>query len=186
MDTWLDSKDFDKLIQELNPHVQTGKQYDVNWENLRREKSNPFDKTVKTKTPTLLKHENHYSFTYRRYDGAHWHTELCAVDTKMTKAGLTSNQARLRDNIDTITALQGGPKLVWITPETNKTFKFDSSYQLLRYEDCWLCCINDAIYAESNRRQQRDRNYIEITFSTRNAPVFTIEQTNSILDRIIK
>lgn len=187
---WSDNE-IQEMLEELNPELKHSPiTHDANWAKLQKEQRNrvvyDMSRTEKTKSPTLLKHENHYSFVYRRFDGSTWHTELCAVDTKMTKAGLTPNQFRLRSNINTIMTLKRGPKLEWITPETNKTFKFDSRYQLIRYENCWMCCIDDAVYMESNRRQQTYKDYTEITFSTKTAPVFTIDSTETILDRIIK
>jgi len=184
---WLDDNEMAQMIAELNPQLVKGKQYDANWENLRREKSNPFDNTVKTKTPKLLEHSKNYSFVYRRYDGAHWHTELREIDTEFKKVGLTPNQKRLKENIDTIFVLKHFEhKAVWITPIVKKTDAFDPIYQLVRIGLEWYCCIDDALYAISNSRTPNYKEYVEHTFSTREEPLFTLESTETILDRIIK
>lgn len=187
MDSWLDDQEVDQLIKQLNPDL-VGKEYDANWEQLKRSHTTSrydFDRTVKTKTPTLLDFESHYSFLYRRSDGAHWHTELRDIDTEFHKQGLTSEQRRLKDNINTIFALkQFGSKCVWITPINKQNNCFDPTYQLLKIDDAWFCCIQEKIYAVSNTRTTT-RGYTEHTFSTKNNPLFTIESTEKILDRII-
>jgi hypothetical protein len=185
---WLDNDLIQQAIKELNPDLPMtkGRDYDANWENLRREKPNPFDKTVKTKTPSLLEHPKNFSFVYRRYDGAHWHTELRDIDVEFAPTGLTGNQKKLKENIDTIFAIKSvDAKLIWITP-TNKSGDFDPRYQLVRLGNEWLCCINDALYECSNSRKQDYKEYVEHTFSTKNQPLFTLESTEAILDRIIK
>lgn len=184
------SKEIQSMIEELNPELKHKPViHDANWAALQREQGTNirYDMTrcVKTRSPTLLQHQNHYSFTYRRFDGAHWHTELCAVDLQQPKAGLTPSQYELRDNINTIMALKDIPRFQWLTPETQKTFAFDSRYQLLRYHNHWACCIDNAVYLESNRRQQKYKDYVEITFSTKNKPVFTIDSTKAILDKLL-
>lgn len=187
MEHWLDAEDIQKLVYELNPQLQTGKQFDENWEKLKRERSNPFDKTVKTKSPTLLEFEKNYSFVYRRYDGAQWHTELRDIDTEYRKTGLTPDQHILKDRIDTIMVLSdGGFKIKWITPVDQTSDRYDPTYQLLMINGSWYCCINNKIYATSNSRKPPNREYVEHTFSTKNPPVFTLESTNEILDRLVK
>lgn len=183
MDTWLDDSEVDALIQTLNPHLQTGKQYDSNWELLKRERAPliDFERTVKTKSPTLLKFEHNYSFIYRRHDGAHWHTELREVDNVK---GLTSTQARLKDSIDSLLALtHSSIHLKWITPIDKRTKQFDPRYQLLTDGKIWYCCINDCVYEQSNCRYRADKGYAEITFSTNNPPVFTQSSLNKLLDK---
>lgn len=175
------------IIAQINPDLSKGREYDANWQNLRRERTNPFDTVVKTKSPTLLEHQNSYSFVYRRYDGAHWHTELRYIDTEQRKVGLTREQRHLKDNIDTIWLYKNGPnKPVWITPIDQSTDQYDPRYQLIRIGAAWYCCIDNVIYETSNRRQPPNKEYHELTFSTRNEPVFSIESTEAILDKIIK
>jgi hypothetical protein len=183
MDTWLDEPDIDALIRELNPSLQTGKDYDANWELLKRERVPliDFESTVKTQSPTLLEFERNYSFVYRRYDGAHWHTELREVDSVK---GLTTAQRQLKDSIDTLLALtHSGIHLKWRTPIVKKTNQFDPRYQLLTDGNTWYCCINDCVYEQSNRRQRKDKGYTEITFSTRKTPVFTQTTVDLLLDK---
>ena len=180
---WLNQDEIDALLGI----DKTQKNYDSNWENLKRERKMPFEKTVKTQTPTLLEFENNYAFTYRRFDGAHWHTELREIDTKYKKVGLTSTQRQLKENIDTIMVLKDfGGRIQWITPIIKACGSFDPRYQLLRLGTDWMICIDNSIYETSNRRRQESRNYTEITFSTKKQPVFTIDSTEAILDRIIK
>lgn len=185
MDTWLDDKQIDAIIQELNPHLQTGKGYDVNWENLKKERVPviDFERTIKTKSPTLLEFERNYSFVYRRYDGAHWHTELREIDSVK---GLTCVQRQLKDSIDTLLAVTHSEiQLKWRTPIVKKTNQFDPRYQLLTDGITWYCCINDCVYEQSNRRLKQDRGYTEITFSTRNDPVFTQSTVDALLDKYV-
>lgn len=189
MDTWLDSEDFSKLIEELNPQLNTVRDYDANWANLRREvatKPDPFARTVRTRTPALLEFEKNYSFVYRRYDGAHWHTELRDVDIKYQKSALTSEQRRLRENLATILALKDCEYTpVWITPVDQRTDQYDPKYQLVRIHTLWYCWINGGLYEVSNTRKQPGKTYHEHTFSTRNKPVFTLESTESLLDKLL-
>jgi hypothetical protein len=187
-----DDAEIDNMIAELNPDInfKTIKHHDSNWAALKQAaaENHRFDtsRCIKTKSPTLMQFERHYGFVYRRFDGSSWHTELCQVDTENKSRGLTPNQRLLKDNIDTIFALKRVEhKLKWITP-TNKTSKeYDPRYQLLQFGSSWMCCINDEIYEASNTRQPPNRTHKEITFSTRSAPLFTIENTNKILDIII-
>lgn len=180
---WLNQDEIDALLGI----DKTQKNYDSNWEKLKSERPNPFERTVKTQSPVLLEFENNYAFTYRRFDGAHWHTELREVDTKYKKRGLTETQKRLKENIDTIMVLKDfGERIQWITPTIKACGSFDPRYQLLRLGESWMICIGDSIYDTSNRRRQESRNYTEITFSTKQKPVFTLESTEEILNRIIR
>lgn len=184
-------REMHEILKQLNPgYGDEPRSYDKNWAALQREQAEriqyDMNRCVRTASPTLLQHEKNYSFTYRRYDGAHWHTELCSVDLQQPKAGLTPSQYELRDNISTIMACTQHENFQWLTPETTKTFAFDSRYQLLRYGSAWYCCIDNAIYEESNRRQQKYKDYVEITFSTKNTPVFTIESTRATLDTLLR
>mgnify|MGYP005995783937 CR=1 FL=1 len=179
-----------KLIEELNPGVfDHSKKFDLNWEELKREAQTypiryDLDRSVKTKTPTVLAYETGYfGFVYRRYDGAHWHSEYCTVDTEHYKCAMTENQNLLRDNINTCLNFLKLPRVQWITPENNG--KFDPRYQLMRCEDRWFCMIKDKIYEESSRRKQENKTYEEIYFSTNNKAVFTVEETNKLLDQLI-
>lgn len=186
---WLDDDLIQQMIKELNPGIVSGsgRDYDANWEKLKRETHNPFGKTVKAQTPVLLEFEKNYAFTYRRYDGAHWHTELREVDTKYKTQGLTETQKHLKENIDTIMVLKHfGERIQWITPTIKACGSFDPRYQLLRLGSSWMICVDDKIYETSNRRRQESRNYTEITFSTKQSPVFTLDSTEAILDRILK
>ena len=36
MDSWLDSNEINDLIKQLNPDLEQGKNYDANWQKLRR------------------------------------------------------------------------------------------------------------------------------------------------------
>lgn len=185
-----DDRDIDQMIAELNPDInfKTVKHYDANWAALQQETKPKFDtsRCVKTKTPTLMQFEKHYGFVYRRFDGTSWHTELRQIDTENRVRGLTPSQRTLKDNIDTIFALTTVEhKLRWITP-TNKTSKeYDPRYQLLQFGSSWMCCINDEIYEASNTRRPPNRNHQEITFSTRQQPLFTLASTNKMLDKLI-
>lgn len=191
MDSWLDSNEINDLIKQLNPDLEQGKIYDANWQKLRREQQQkifyPLDNCVKTQTPTLLDFETNYSFTYRRFDGAHWHTEIRDIDTKFRKQGLTPLQKQLKDNIDTIFALKNFErKPQWITPVDKKTDNYDPRYQMVKIGSVWLCCIDNCLYESSSRRERQDRGYYEIRFSTNRKPLFTKESTDKILDRILK
>ncbi len=187
MDIWLTPEEVMKelgLIQSQPP-----KNYDNNLESLRQERKLKYDlnKCVKTQTPILLKHENNYSFQYRRWDGAHWHTELRQVDTERISQGLTEKQKRLKENIDLIFSLKHfefTPR--WITPLEKGTNNFDPRYQLIRIGDIWCCVINNSVYESTNYRKQQYKNYIEISFSTKNEPLFTLESTEALLDKLIK
>jgi len=187
-----DPRDIDRMIAELNPDInfKTVKHYDANWAALQQETKSKFkfdtSRCVKTKTPTLMKFEKHYGFVYRRLDGASWHTELRQIDTENRVIGLTPSQRTLKDNIDTIFALTTFEhKLRWITPTNKTTKEYDPCYQLLQFGSSWMCCINDEIYEASNTRSQTNRNYQEITFSTRQQPLFTLASTNQLLDKLI-
>jgi hypothetical protein len=183
------SDEIQDLIEQLNPDYQqhTGKDYDANWDKLRRERTDPFAAVVKTKSPTLLQHPKNYSFVYRRYDGAHWHTELRSIDTEQRKVALTGEQKRLKDNIDTIWMYTNAPnKLVWHTPIDQSTDQYDPRYQLITIGAAWYCCIDNKIYETSNNRQPPNKAYQELTFSTAKPCVFSIQSTEAILDRILK
>lgn len=177
--------DIDAIIKQLNPHLNVGKQYDTNWELLKQEKPLHYDteKTVKTQTPTLYVFEKNVGFSYRRHDGAHWHTELRELDPD--KSGLTPAQHRLRDSINTLANITNSDlPLTWMTPY-KKQGGFDPRYQILKTEDTWLCCINNKIYRASNCRTRKDKPLTEITFSTRNAPLFEQSQLDTLLDKLL-
>lgn len=183
MDIWLDETETDKIIRQLNPQLHKGKQYDTNWELLKQEKPLHYntEKTVKTQTPRLYVFEKNVGFSYRRHDGAHWHTELRELD--LDKCGLTQAQHRLRDSINTLANVTNSDiKLTWITPYL-KSGAFDPRYQIIKTEDTWLCCIENKIYAASNRKERKDKAQIEITFSTTNKPVFEQSQLDTLLDK---
>ncbi len=185
MDIWLTEEDFEVLTSSI---PSQSKNYDANWENLKRESRRKidFEKAVKTKSPTLLQFESHYSFVYRRYDGSSWHTELRDLDTRIPKRGFTESQARLRENVNTLLALQHCDiQLQWFTPENKKTKHLDPRYQLIKGGDQWYCWINGAVYAESTRRHVDGRNYTEITFSTHNPFVFNLESTELKLNEFL-
>lgn len=184
MDTWLDTEEVDKLIQELNPHLQTGIQLDTNWQKLKLERKPryDFDKTVKSQSPTVMLFENNQGFVYRRWDGAHWHTELRDIDEG---TAFTASQRRLKDAIDTLQALTQNLNLKWITPLNKQSDSYDPRYQLVTQGDRWYCLIDNKLYEESNRRQQTGKTYTEITFSTRNKPIFDIDTINQLLDKLI-
>lgn len=187
MDTWLNNSDIEILIKQLNPELEKGRDYDNNWEMLKKEKQPLFDlsRCVKASTPTLFVFENHFSFSYRRFDGAHWHTELRAVDIEQRSNGLTSEQRLLKDAVDTLLALTNSDfKLKWITPINQNTNQFDPRYQLIKMNDEWLCVINGKAYLESSNRVRQGRNHAEITFSTREKPVFDLNTINDKLDQL--
>ena len=184
MENWLENSEIDQLIAQLNPQLQTGKQYDANWEQLKRERKQKidFDRTTKTQSPTLMDFDSHQGFVYRRYDGAHWHTELRNLDRDLT--GLTPAQHTLKDLLDTLRVVTDlDVQTQWITPiKESKTF--DPRYQLIHTGKEWWCVINDCVYAESRRRRRENRGYTEITFSTKLEPVFTQQSLNTALDKI--
>jgi len=187
MDIWMTPEEAMKELGLDQP--QPAKTYDANWTKLKQERTPIYDmsRCVKTQTPTLLKHEKNYSFQYRRWDGAQWHTELREVDTKHKKQGLNETQKRLKENIDTIFVLGKYPhKPLWITPIEKKTNSFDPRYQLIRIDNVWYCVIDHNVYEQSNTREIQNRGYSEITFSTKKEPVFTLELTEALLDRLIK
>jgi hypothetical protein len=185
MDSWLTQKDLDALTAQLNPSLQTGLGVDYNLQQLRSERSQilDFSTTVKTQTPTLLEFDKHWGFSYRRFDGASWHTELRDV---YEDHALTSTQRQLKDAIDTLQVLaHTNLGLKWITPR-NKNQQYDPRYQLLRQGNTWYCCIDLKIYQESTRRRRVDRGFTEITFSTKEKPVFDIETIDALLDKVCK
>lgn len=188
MDFGLEQHEIDQLIEQLNPQQpQPTVTQDRNWQLLRQEshiRRDPFQQTVKTKTPSVLEFEKHSGFTYRRSDGAHWHTELRNLDPK--KTAFTPQQHVLKDLLNTVFALtQSEHKIEWMTPLT-KQDEFDPQYQLFKYNNEWYCLIDNCAYAASNSTVPRGKNYRQITFSTREQPVFTIEQLNKILDKLTR
>jgi hypothetical protein len=191
MDMWLDQEDFDTLINQINNVPTATREHDANWAALLREKNQKnrynTDAVVKTQTPTLLKFEKNYSFVYRRFDGAQWHTELREVDTEYRCHGFTEKQKRLKENVDYILSHSGfNYSAKWITPVIKKTNQLDPAYQLIQIGDSWLCCINNSIYENSSYRHQPTRSYAELTFSTKAKPLFTLESTETILDKLIR
>lgn len=179
MDIWLTEEEMQALCNIESKPLEI----DVNWQQLKQSRKPKFDfhKTVKTQSPTLMLFEKHNGFVYRRWDGAHWHTELRQLDRAL---GLTSTQRRLKDSIDTLLVLKhAGFKLTWQTPLIKDSGDFDPRYQLLTDGEIWYCCINDKIYSQSNQRVRQDKGYTEITFSTRCDPIFTQHSVEQLLDK---
>lgn len=178
----------DRMIRELNPSLDTGVNTDANWNKLREEQqsSKPrydMTKTVKSQTPVLLDFDSHQAFTYRRWDGAHWHTEMRNLQWGST--ALQQEQAKFRDSFNTVMALTYKQKITWATPLTEKR-EYDPRYQLLCYNDKeYLCLINCVLYAQSTARHRQERGYTEISFNTRLEPVATQHTLELALDKLI-
>lgn len=182
MDQWLRTQDIDTLIAQLNHTLPLPKDYDQNWEALKRERANPFLKCVRTQSPALMLFEKHQGFVYRRWDGAHWHTELRNLSEQ---TAFTPAQAQLRDSLQTVCAVgKLRLNLQWYTPVHERSY--DPRYQLIHTGTEWWCVIDNCVYAESTRRQPENRGYTEVRFSTRKSPVFTPAQLASALDALIK
>lgn len=187
MENWLDSNEIETIIEQLNPQLQTGKAYDANWQLLKKENSQTehylLSGALKTQTPTLMLFDKHQGFVYRRWDGAHWHTELRNI--QRGKTAYSEQQSLLKDAWDTLLALTNtNIKTTWYTPY-DKQGTFDPRYQLIECDQTWYCFINNSVYEESNRRVKQARGYTEITFSTKCKPVFDLEMINQALDRLI-
>ena len=175
-----------QLILELNPHLAKGVSVDANWTRLQLERAKPkprFDTThtVQTQTPTVLEFESHNSFTYRRNDGAHWHTELRNLDNTR---GFAPEQAQFVDSFNTLLSVQQLESFKWHTPITPQG-DYDTRYQLAKRNNTWYCLIDLKLYKASTRRLREDRGYTEIQFSTRNTPIATLEQCEELLDILL-
>ena len=183
MDIWLTQEELDQLCAV----PRQGREYDANWEQLRNERKPLIDleRTVKTQTPTLLEFDKHVSFTYRRWDGAHWHTELRNIDTKAPPA-LATEQRTLKDSIDTVLAVtHSTQKLSWYTP-IDAQGRYDPRYQLCKdANNKWYCCIDNSIYSCSNSRAKADRGYTQHTFSTREPAVFNQHTLDKLLGELL-
>ena len=175
-----------QLILELNPHLAKGREWDANWQQLKREQEQPkpsvdWSRTVKTQTPQVFDFETHCAFNYRRSDGAHWHTELRNLQQP---PGFTEQQHRFVDSLNTLLALQHLEGFEWHTPVTEQG-AYDNRYQLAKRKHTWYCLMGDILYKESTRRYREDRGYTEIRFSTRNTPTTTQQQLDLTLDELI-
>lgn len=187
MDAWLSQDELEQLTLELNPQLQLGTAKDVNWQRLQLEQSTPrplYDtqRTVRTKSPTLLDFDTHQGFVYRRWDGAHWHTETRNLTAQ---TGYTTQQALLLDSLRTVLAV-GDVDLDIEVYTPHKHEQLDTQYQLIKLNTEWMCVIGDSVYAESTRRTRDTRGYVEIAFSTRNEPVFTQHSLDTALDNLFK
>jgi hypothetical protein len=190
MDEWQENE-IQLLIDQLNPHLQTPTHIDHNWQKLKLEQTQQkvlydLNKTVKTQTPVLLEFDKNYSFSYRRWDGAHWHTEYREIETEGRCQGLTTLQKQFKDSLDTLFAIgHANIKRTWITPLKRPEESFDPTYQLVKIDQEWFCLIDNALYAQSRRTKKSYKNYHEIGFSTRNPPVFTQEFIDKKLDQLL-
>jgi hypothetical protein len=184
--SWLTAEDFETLSSNLNS--KTIKHYDNHWDALKRESlSRNLNPTVKTKSPILFDFGTHLGFCYRRFDGAAWHTETANIDTEQNSPSLTETQSRLRDNINTIMALTRQTfKIRWLTPYNNKTKTALNRYQIIQIDGDWACYIDNAVYAASRHTAKNNKNYTEIGFSTNEPPLFSLTQTEELLNRLIK
>lgn len=188
-----DEQEINNLIEQLNPGysvpVAAKITEDRNWNLLKQEKLQRDlfkPKTVKNQTPTLLQFENHFSFMYKQHDGTSWETQLRNLETKVRSVALTETQRQLKENIQIILSrAEEEFKMTWITPTILKEKTFDPTYQLVRFNQDWCCCINNKIYSASRINTRSNRGYIEYGFSSTAKPLFTVEQTKKLVDRLI-
>jgi hypothetical protein len=180
--------DYQDYIKALNPELcwdNPPQYYDANVDRLRQERKQHYARVIKTQTPMIYVHAKHFSFSYKAFDGSSWTTQLRNIDVDKPRHGLTPQQHKLKDSLQTVLALSdAGIKLKWITPTTQDN-QFDPTYQLLLIKDVWYCCIGDQFYAQSTVRTPPNRDHKEITFSTNNPPIFNQATVDALLDSMI-